>query len=115
MLGEPTGVGDWSGAEYFRYENRELGIFFPYEGEYSGRVVEIGIADGSADILGVSIGMTLEEVSLVLGAPDTEGEYPPDWDREGFFYDYLMDSYQITFTAPRMNGQVTQAMIRILD
>ncbi len=84
-FGEPEDTGFWKGANYYSYSANHDILFF-FADDLPGVVVGISYL-GPEEILGIRVGMTMEEVRTILGEADYEG-YDEDYTPPEYSYYY---------------------------
>jgi len=111
ILGTPDSQGFAEGAEYFFYPEQGLALFFwPVSGE-ENLVRSIQLNQG-AEVAGIRVGMTFDEIKGVLGTPVFEGR--SDYDGTyALVCDF--DQFRLFFSAGTEGGPTTDVRIKYLQ
>lgn len=97
IFGEPDEIDYWSGAEYFYYEDHLMLLYFGSNNKHNNGENVTGIhLLPNGKIMGVTVGMTFEQIKKVLGVPYSEGYNEMDG---SYSLAYKIGEHQLLFSA----------------
>ncbi len=120
LLGSPDqrGYDDWLGPHYYILFRHERGVIRICSPEHMEERIAVSIILGPGhQVLGAEVGMPLEEIMAMLGAPDSG----PDRGMDNLYHmdyhfgeplDYGMPEVFVSFSAPTVDSPTTEAFIK---
>ena len=117
-FGDGYQVVEYEGAEFVMYEDEEIPYAFGFLALEPNNTVATIFLHKGAEYMGVTIGMSLPEVTKILGEPDSvyvdemDGEYYTEYIRDGYTIDFISETEVSIVKAASIRNIVSNASVQ---